>query len=251
MSTRFVGFFVFLKTPTVGFEPTTFGLEVQRASPLRHTGLCLRRKILNHIYPKKKCAKYPLRSCRKSIGIENIDRTNSRSPTSIAMSSMDTLVHFTPDSMVRITSTTTWYWRQEHRFLHLIPSQVGTISFLIGSKKPRKKYTKKVHSYAYNPFWDVSAYIGSYTSMKKWQNRVLPWRNWLARSTVNRKVGGSSPPGSGVLRKELQTPNRHMRCLGNVHDRPHISGHFDGNFGIGFSGNIVRSRVGLNHQPFD
>ena len=27
------------KTPTVGFEPTTFGLEVQRASPLRHAGL--------------------------------------------------------------------------------------------------------------------------------------------------------------------------------------------------------------------
>ena len=25
---------------------------------------------------------------------------------------------------------------------------------------------------------------------------LLPWRNWLARSTVNRKVGGSSPPGS-------------------------------------------------------
>ena len=24
----------------------------------------------------------------------------------------------------------------------------------------------------------------------------LPWRNWLARSAVNRKVGGSSPPGS-------------------------------------------------------
>ena len=112
---------------------------------------------------------------------------------------MDTLVHFTPDSMVRITSTTTWCWRQEHRFLHLIPSQVGTISFLIGSKKPRKKYTKKVHSYAYNPFWDVSAYIGSYRSMKKCQNRVLPWRNWLARSTVNRKVGGSSPPGSDVF----------------------------------------------------
>ena len=22
-----------------------------------------------------------------------------------------------------------------------------------------------------------------------------PWRNWLARSAVNRKVGGSSPPG--------------------------------------------------------
>ena len=25
---------------------------------------------------------------------------------------------------------------------------------------------------------------------------TLPWRNWLARSAVNRKVGGSSPPGS-------------------------------------------------------
>jgi hypothetical protein len=26
-----------------------------------------------------------------------------------------------------------------------------------------------------------------------------PWRNWLARSAVNRKVGGSSPPGGGVF----------------------------------------------------
>ena len=26
------------KAPTVGVEPTTFGLEVQRASPLRHAG---------------------------------------------------------------------------------------------------------------------------------------------------------------------------------------------------------------------
>ena len=26
-----------------------------------------------------------------------------------------------------------------------------------------------------------------------------PWRNWLARSAVNRKVGGSSPPGGGPL----------------------------------------------------
>ena len=29
----------------------------------------------------------------------------------------------------------------------------------------------------------------------------LPWRNWLARSAVNRKVGGSSPPGSEKLFK--------------------------------------------------
>ena len=27
------------KAPTVGVEPTTFGLEVQRASPLRHAGM--------------------------------------------------------------------------------------------------------------------------------------------------------------------------------------------------------------------
>ena len=27
-----------------------------------------------------------------------------------------------------------------------------------------------------------------------------PWRNWLARSAVNRKVGGSNPPG-GVFFK--------------------------------------------------
>ena len=26
-----------------------------------------------------------------------------------------------------------------------------------------------------------------------------PWRNWLARSAVNRKVGGSSPPGGEIL----------------------------------------------------
>ena len=25
-----------------------------------------------------------------------------------------------------------------------------------------------------------------------------PWRNWLARSAVNRKVGGSSPPGGAL-----------------------------------------------------
>ncbi len=29
---------------------------------------------------------------------------------------------------------------------------------------------------------------------------LLPWRNWLARSAVNRKVGGSSPPKSEFFR---------------------------------------------------
>ena len=28
---------------------------------------------------------------------------------------------------------------------------------------------------------------------------MSPWRNWLARSAVNRKVGGSSPPGDDTF----------------------------------------------------
>ena len=30
-------------------------------------------------------------------------------------------------------------------------------------------------------------------------NKKPPWRNWLARSAVNRKVGGSSPPGGANI----------------------------------------------------
>ena len=43
------------------------------------------------------------------------------------------------------------------------------------------------------------------SAMSKWRMinhivySVLPWRNWLARSAVNRKVSGSSPPGSDIL----------------------------------------------------
>ena len=36
------------------------------------------------------------------------------------------------------------------------------------------------------------------------QQSLPPWRNWLARSAVNRKVGGSSPPGGAFLLKCLQ-----------------------------------------------
>ena len=32
-------------------------------------------------------------------------------------------------------------------------------------------------------------------SLITWQTLKPPWRNWLARSAVNRKAGGSSPPG--------------------------------------------------------
>ena len=36
----------------------------------------------------------------------------------------------------------------------------------------------------------------------------LPWRNWLARSAVNREVGGLSPPGSDffLLSTYIYTP---------------------------------------------
>ena len=37
---------------------------------------------------------------------------------------------------------------------------------------------------------------GGYWSHRECRRDMLPWRNWLARSAVNRKVGGSSPPGS-------------------------------------------------------
>ena len=31
-------------------------------------------------------------------------------------------------------------------------------------------------------------------------NHMSLWRNWLARSAVNRKVGGSSPPRDGFFK---------------------------------------------------
>ena len=37
----------------------------------------------------------------------------------------------------------------------------------------------------------------------------LPWRIWLARLPVNRKVGGSSPPGSDIL----STQHIHLHTL--------------------------------------
>ena len=46
--------------------------------------------------------------------------------------------------------------------------------------------------------------------MKIFKFHVLPWRNWLARSTVNRKVGGSSPPGSELYYQKIQFRNRHQ-----------------------------------------
>ena len=47
----------------------------------------------------------------------------------------------------------------------------------------------------------------------------LPWRNWLARSAVNRKVGGSSPPESDFL----STQHIHLQTF--LHD------HYFGSYG--------------------
>ena len=61
LSSQITGVF-FQKAPTVGFEPTTFGLEVQRASPLRHAGLWFSRK------------KYRTQDVEKSLHIEHKTR---------------------------------------------------------------------------------------------------------------------------------------------------------------------------------
>ena len=91
--------------------------------------------------------------------------------------------------------------------------------------------------------------------MKNWQNRVLPWRNWLARSTVNRKVGGSSPPGSELFYRKVQF--RKCSHMG-LKTGPLLN--ITLTTALWRSGRLVlrilrskrrRSRVGLNHQPFD
>merc|ERR1711954_604428 len=48
-------------------------------------------------------------------------------------------------------------------------------------------------------FLDDSAQSKVTTQILAWQDRPPPWRNRLVRSAVNRKVGGSSPPGGAFL----------------------------------------------------
>ena len=47
----------------------------------------------------------------------------------------------------------------------------------------------------------------------------IPWRNWLARSAVNRKVGGSSPPGSDFLSTQ------------HIHLHTFLRDHYFGSYG--------------------
>ena len=64
-------------------------------------------------------------------------------------------------------------WKSHHKSLAV---DTGFIRITSGA---RKKNKQKIFS----NFWNISFLIPS------------PWRNRLARSAVNRKVGGSSPPG--------------------------------------------------------
>ena len=58
-------------------------------------------------------------------------------------------------------------------------------------------------------------------SYRQGSRDMLPWRNWLARSAVNRKVGGSSPPGSvsRILRTRRIPQDRSFNQPGR-RDRP-------------------------------
>ena len=57
---------------------------------------------------------------------------------------------------------------------------------------------------AYKPFWvfDAHGHEEQHQSIS-----LPPWRNWLARSAVNRKVGGSSPPGGGSCLFDVSRAN--------------------------------------------
>ena len=48
--------------------------------------------------------------------------------------------------------------------------------------------------------------------------QVPPWRNRLARSAVNRKVGGSSPPGGGTYFRIffVYESKRQVKCVTRV-----------------------------------
>ena len=46
---------------------------------------------------------------------------------------------------------------------------------------------------------------------------MSPWRNRLARSAVNRKVGGSSPPGDGESCLLHQSPQIACTAYTNAH----------------------------------
>ena len=50
-------------------------------------------------------------------------------------------------------------------------------------------------------------------------NHMPPWRNRLARSAVNRKVGGSSPPGGEYLFNFLL--NKNEICFNGVYSFIH------------------------------
>ena len=84
---------------------------------------------------------------------------------------------------------------------------------------------------------------------------MLPWRNWLARSTVNRKVGGSNPPGSDLYENKNRTKMNWIVVAKVMQGDALVPQQKCDLFSRNQKGQKrtkkVRSRVGLNHQPFD
>ena len=132
---------------------------------------------------------------------------------------------------------------------------------IISEKSPRKKTTKINFFKGLIQFW-ITWLSWNYTCIKNFKNRLLPWRNWLARSTVNRKVGGSSPPGSELFYCEVQFRKPIAICWGYLagtlyHPTSTLYHHGNSTAAYYLSSLLHllplkrRSRVGLNHQPFD
>ena len=62
-----------------------------------------------------------------------------------------------------------------------------------------KIMTSERHEQSYQHRYFIPDIISLLSSYECSFLHMSPWRNWLARSTVNRKVGGSSPPGDGCF----------------------------------------------------
>ena len=117
------------------------------------------------------------------------------------------------------------------------------------------------------PFYSGNEHIFNYWSAMN-VNTMPPWRNRLARSAVNRKVGGSSPPGGAIsfylcffslnsksydlgrirtcnllIRSQTRYPLRHE--TNGVHITPSVEFTRNSNLEFVRSGHAISPRVSL------
>ena len=79
------------------------------------------------------------------------------------------------------------------------------------------KMTSEPHEQSYQHSYFIPDIISLLSNYECSCLHMSPWRNWLARSTVNRKVGGSSPPGDGYFCPFLVLTNRsYAIAVGNM-----------------------------------